>query len=332
MSLKENKVKTPIMVNTPQQQHQQQQQRREPISHENLKRFCCSGCSSMIAGFITNPIDVIKIRLQLDNQLSGNRNIFAQRYYPGFIRGILVIGRDEGLAGLFKGVGASVIREGVYSTIRIGAYEPVKGIMGAGAPDAPLWRKVCAGAVTGSIGSAIASPTDLVKVRMQGEGKLREGESARYRNVFHALSTIAKNDGVRGLWRGVGPTVQRAALLSASQIPAYDHTKNTLKQKQIMQEGLLLHFLSAIIAGFVTSLVTSPFDLVKTRIMNEQIVAKDKLVYSTTMGSFKKIFRYEGLLGFYKGFIPNWMRIGPHTLITFMIFEQLRRVVGLPPV
>lgn len=180
-----------------------------------------------MSGFITNPIDVVKVRLQLDNQLSGNKNIFANRYYKGFLRGGIIIAQDEGIRGLYKGVGASVLREGIYSTFRLGAYEPVKELLGASHPLAPLWKKIIAGAITGSIGSTIANPTDLVKIRMQGEGKLRPGVKPRYRNTFHAFFTIIKHDGVLGLWRGVGPTVKRAAILSATQIPAYDHTKNT---------------------------------------------------------------------------------------------------------
>ena len=61
------------------------------------------------------------------------------------------------------------MREAVYSTIRLGAYEPVKEIFGASHYNSPLWKKLAAGATTGAIGSAIATPTDLVRVRMQGQ-------------------------------------------------------------------------------------------------------------------------------------------------------------------
>ena len=64
------------------------------------------------------------------------------------------------------------MREAVYSTIRLGAYEPVKEIFGASHHNSPLWKKLAAGATTGAIGSAIATPTDLVRVRMQGQSKI----------------------------------------------------------------------------------------------------------------------------------------------------------------
>ena len=64
------------------------------------------------------------------------------------------------------------MREAVYSTIRLGAYEPVKELFGASKHNSPLWKKLAAGATTGAVGSAIATPTDLVRVRMQGQGKI----------------------------------------------------------------------------------------------------------------------------------------------------------------
>lgn len=70
------------------------------------------------------------------------------------------------------------MREGIYSTFRLGAYEPVKELLGASNYHAPLWKKILAGGITGSIGSAIANPTDLVKIRMQGQGKLKPGKTS----------------------------------------------------------------------------------------------------------------------------------------------------------
>ena len=86
------------------------------------------------------------------------------------------------------------------------------------------------------------------------------------------------------------------------------------------------------IAGFATAFVTSPVDVVKTRIMNERVLAEETLVYVSTGSTLMKIIKHEGVGGLYKGFIPNWARIGPHTIITFMIFERLRSIVGLAPI
>ena len=223
------------------------------------------------------------------------------------------------------------MREGSYSTIRLGAYEPLKTKLGATDPaHTPLWKKITAGAISGTIGSAIATPTDLVKVRFQATGP---GQSPRYRHVFHAFYAIAREEGIPALWTGVGPTVLRAAILTATQIPSYDHTKHTLLNVGLLQEGIALHIVSSLVAGFMTALTTSPVDVVKTRVMNQhKDAAGNPALYRNALDCIVKIVSHEGLLGLYKGFIPNWMRIGPHTVVTFFVFEQLRKVVGMQPV
>ena len=225
---------------------------------------------------------------------------------------------------------ASLMREGSYSTIRIGAYEPLKVLFGATDPArTPLWKKIAAGAISGTIGSAIATPTDLVKVRFQAVGP---GVKPRYRNTFHAFAEIARTEGIRGLWTGVGPTVQRAAILTAAQIPSYDHTKHTILNAGLMEEGPKLHVVCSMIAGLVVALATSPVDVVKTRVMNQKKGAQgNPLGYRNTWDCIVKTVRAEGPLGLYKGFVPNWMRIGPHTIVCFFVFEQLRRLVGMRP-
>ncbi|XP_065659707.1 mitochondrial substrate carrier family protein ucpB [Hydra vulgaris] len=299
--------------------------------YEDYIRFFCSAVAVSSAAFLTNPIDVVKVRIQLDNALSENKNIFANRKYKGLVRGVSLIVREEGFKGLYKGVVPSVLRDGTYSTLRLGSYEPAKNFLGASSVYAPLWKKLLAGAIVGGISSAICNPTDVVKIRMQAEGALQIGEKPRYNSTFSAFRDILKTEGVRGLWKGVVPTVIRASILTASQIPTYDHTKCLVLRNNIMDDGLRLHFVASMFSGLVTAFMTNPVDVIKTRIMSENVVANKSLVYVSTTACFAKILKSEGVLGFYKGFMPNWMRLGPHTVITFLIFERLRYAFGLKP-
>ncbi|ETV91611.1 hypothetical protein H310_13861 [Aphanomyces invadans] len=280
-------------------------------------KFVLAGCANLSAAFITNPIDVLKTRMQLEGELPPN----APRRYSGFVAGGHTILRTEGWRGFYKGLTASLMRDGFYSGIRLGAYEPVKELLGATDPSStPLYMKITAGAITGSFGSALANPTDLIKVRMQGEGN-------RYSSTRQAFLDIWTHEGVKGLWKGVGPTVKRAALLTATQIPSYDHSKHLLINHNVLEEGVVLHFVCSMFAGFMAATVTSPVDVIKTRIMHQSTA-----MYTGSIDAFQKIVRREGFGGLYKGWFPNWMRIGPHTMITLMIFEELRKLAGLPPV
>lgn len=299
--------------------------------------FALAGSSNMCAAAITNPVNVVKVRMQLDGALSST----AERQYPGFCRSLVRIGHEEGVKGLWRGAGAALLREASYSSIRMGLYEPLKLAWTDDAAHSPLWIKVAAGSLAGTIGSAIANPTDVVMIRMQapvqapGVGTHIAGAPQwQYRGPLEAFATIARTEGLRGLYRGVGPTMQRAAILNAAQIPSYDHTKYVLVKAGVMHEGIACHLVSSMTAGLVTAIVMSPIDLIKTRIMQQavQVGGRDGVLYSSTLDCFWKSLRSEGPRGLYKGFIPVWMRIGPHTIITFFFYEQFRRALGIRPV
>lgn len=74
------------------------------------------------------------------------------------------------------------------------------------------------GFLAGAVGSVVVVPTDLIRVRLQAEGKLETGKQARYRGFWHALTDIFKMEGFRGLYRGTSPTVQRAMVVTATQV------------------------------------------------------------------------------------------------------------------
>jgi hypothetical protein len=105
---------------------------------------------------------------------------------------------------------------------------------------------------------------------------------------------------------------------------------------------------AAMAAGLITALVTSPIDLAKSRIMNQkqrlaQLAAATvassstppvppERLYRSTLDCLVKTARSEGPLAVYKGFLPNWLRLGPHTLITFLVYERLRIAFHVKPV
>jgi hypothetical protein len=126
---------------------------------ETARKFALGGFSCMVAALVTNPIDMVKVRLQLHGELSGKQG------NAGLVSAGLKIVRTEGVTALYKGLTASLLREGTYSTLRMGFYEPIRDFLhieGKG-KDVPVYKKIIAGATSGMLGSAIANPTDLIK-------------------------------------------------------------------------------------------------------------------------------------------------------------------------
>ena len=118
----------------------------------------------------------------------------------------------------------------------------------------------------------------------------------------------------------------RACVLNATKMGVYDQCKTVVKKAGIAQDGLSLSFMGAFTSGFFMTCTVSPFDIIRTRLMNQPVDAK---IYNGFVDCFIKILRNEGPLGFYKGFLPIWGRFAPTTCCQLVIFEQLRKMAGM---
>ena len=138
-----------------------------------------------------------------------------------------VIAAEEGTLALWSGLVPGLQRQFVNSGLRIGLYVPIRNIIcGPMKPgeNPTLFQKIVAGLATGAIGISVANPTDLVKIRMQGQGTLPPAERPYSSSMDCYKKTIAK-DGIAGLWTGVGPNIMRNATINAAELAAYDQFK-----------------------------------------------------------------------------------------------------------
>ena len=113
-------------------------------------------------------------------------------------------------------------------------------------------------------------------------------------------------------------------ILNATKMACYDTCKKAMKP--FVPDGIPLQFMSAFSAGFFMTCTVSPFDIIRTRLMNQPADAK---LYNGFFDCALSILKNEGPLGYWKGFIPIWSRFAPTTCLQLIIFEQLRGVVGL---
>lgn len=117
----------------------------------------------------------------------------------------------------------------------------------------PLYKKIVAGAGAGALSSAVANPTDLVKVRLQTDGQLKGADGnylpKKYTGMGHAFSSIVKAEGVLGLWKGVGPTCGRATALAAAELATYDEVKSRFLHMGIFTDGLACTLATAFVSA-----------------------------------------------------------------------------------
>ena len=126
-----------------------------------IKNVACAGGAAVITVSFIHPIDVVKTRLQIAGE--AGRQTKQYNGVSGVIKTVLA---DEGAAAFYKGIGAAWLREASYTSLRLGLYEPCKGLVGADKPGAGFLSKFLAGALAGAIGSTAGNPFDVLKTRM----------------------------------------------------------------------------------------------------------------------------------------------------------------------
>ncbi|KIH94738.1 solute carrier family 25 (mitochondrial dicarboxylate transporter), member 10 [Sporothrix brasiliensis 5110] len=294
---------------------------KKPASKSIHYPFWFGGSASSLAACVTHPMDLVKVRLQM-------RHGDMPRTMSGTFAHIV---RTEGIRGLYSGLSASLLRQLTYSTTRFGLYEAIKGRLeeyAAGKPDAGRKKKkaqvsfgalVVAASVAGMAGGFAGNAADVLNVRMQHDAALPVEKRRGYRNAVHGLVRLAREEGLaKGWFRGVWPNSIRAAAMTASQLASYDSAKRVLLATTPLTDSLAAHLIASFLAGVAAATVTSPIDVIKTRVMSSHGA---KL--TTVLG---ELYATEGLRWMFKGWVPSFIRLGPHTIFTFVFLEAHRKL------
>lgn len=148
-------------------------------------------------------------------------------------------------------------------------------------------------------------PTDICNVRMQHDAVLPPEKRRNYRHAIDGMIRMAREEGLMSWFRGVLPNSLRAAAMTASQLASYDTFKQLLIGYTPMTDNLATHFTASFFAGVTAATVTSPIDVVKTRVMS----ASGKSISIPVL--LKDLFATEGPAWMFKGWVPSFLRLGP---------------------
>lgn len=276
-------------------------------------RWYLGGLASAGAAAVTHPLDLLKVHLQTQQEVQRR-----------FVAMAVSVVRTGGVRALYNGLTASLCRQLTYSTVRFGVYEIIRPkLIPADGGNLPFYQKILLGAFGGLCGGLVGSPFDVINIRMQNDVKLPLENRRLYKHVFDGLRRVTVEEGFFKLWTGASLNITRAVLMTLSQIAFYEQVKQILLGTGYFRDNPITHFSSSFVAAVVATAATQPVDVLKTRMMNAKPGE-----YKSIMSCFLYTAR-TGPFGFFKGFVPAFVRLGPHTILTFILLEQLRRL--LPP-
>ncbi|CAF3941083.1 unnamed protein product [Rotaria sordida] len=288
-----------------------------PANTPNSIKFLIGGTAGMTATLFVHPMEVVKNRMQMSGEGGGVRE------YKTTFHASRAIHRSGGLSGIYAGLSAGLFRTATYTTARLGIYQVLleRFRQPHGRPPR-FFVNLLLGVASGGLGSFIGTPAEVALIRMTLDERLPMTERRNYAHIFNALVRITREEGVLKLWRGGVPTITRAMIANAAQMPTYSQAKQALTSTGLMQQGFPLHAVASLIAAFVTTAFSLPVDIIKTRYQNMKVI-QGKPEYTGIFNIFQRILRQEGVFSFWKGFTPYFSRIGPHTILTFILIEQL---------
>jgi len=284
------------------------------------KPFVTGSLSGMMATCCIQPMDMIKVRVQLAAAEGGATSPFS-------IASTMI--KEEGFLAMYAGLGAGLTRQVVYTGARLGLFD----IFTAKSKD-PAYdningfakRSVCA-LSAGGIAAVMGCPADLALIRMQSDSMLPAAERRNYRGVFHALGSIASADGPTGLFKGWLPTATRAMALNFGMLAFNAQAKEMLKDGGAPAPVQV--FGASAIAGFFASFFSLPFDFVKTQIQKmKPDPVTGEMPFKGPIDCAMKQVKMGGITRLWAGFPTYYFRIAPHAMITLIAQDKVKSLWG----
>lgn len=260
----------------------------------------------------------------MQNQRS---TVVGQMLYKNSIDCAQKIFRNEGLVGFYRGLGPQLIGVAPEKAIKLTVNDLVRGrAMDPETGRIKLGWELIAGGTAGGCQVIFTNPLEIVKIRLQIQGEAAKLEGA----VKHGAAHIVRQLGVVGLYKGASACLLRDIPFSAIYFTAYSHLK-----KDVFHEGYngkQLSFLETLgaagIAGMPAAYLTTPADVVKTRLQVE--ARQGQTHYKGLTDAFVKINKEEGFKALFKGGPARILRSSPQFGFTLLAYEYLQKLLPYP--
>ena len=298
------------------------------ISHqveglESFKLLFSGGIAGAVSKSATAPLARLTILYQVDGL--GHVASPIQSSKASVAEMLARIVKQEGFRSLWKGNGVTIVHRLPYSSANFWTYEKVNEVWKAHLPSrGPLaledvTRRLVAGGVAGLTACTLAYPLDLVRTRLAAQTT-----HTYYKGISHALSAIIRDEGMRGLYRGLGATLTQVAPSLAINYAAYETLRNHWLSKTNRSSPTVgMSLACGSLAGLVSSTATFPLDLVRRRLQLEgQRGSQQHVSYRNV---FRNVVAQHGMKGLYAGLLPEYYKVVPGVAIAFCTYEFMKK-------
>ncbi|WIA17421.1 hypothetical protein OEZ85_014273 [Tetradesmus obliquus] len=300
------------------QQHRQQQQQQQQ-GHETddpfriPKFFIAGGLAGALSRTATAPVDRLKMLLQVqEGKMMSLRE------------GMRVMAAEGSVRSFFRGNGTNVLKIAPETSIKLALNDHMRhSLQGDGAEITPWQRMVCGG-VSGAVGQGLVYPLDTVRTR------LAVCHSNEYAGIWATAARLWQKEGLTAFYRGLVPSMCGILPYAGVDICLFELLKDGLLQRYDGEPPHIAIVGTGMASSSVAQLVSYPLALVRTR-LQAQGVGGRPIKYSGMADVFRQTMAKEGPLGFYKGLLPNLIKLAPAAGISWYVFEETKMLMGVDP-
>eukprot|EP01083_Nonionella_stella_P089951 251265_1 len=308
---------------TPPSEKKPNLQERSPV-WKAIRPFLIGGIGASSATCCTQPIDMVKVLIQLQGEGTG-KGVNANPFAVG--RGVIA---HEGVRGLYRGLSAAILRQCTYGLTVLGVFRTITDHIkpeGGTAGDITYGQRVGASLLAGGIGAFVGTPADAALVRMQSDAVLPIDQRRGYKNAFNALFRMFNEEGLKGFFSGASPTIFRGLLINLGKLTTYDPLKKYLGDYLGGYESQKTRFVCGALSGWAAATVSLPADFIKTRLQKMKPNPDGTLPYKGLFDCISKTAKNEGMMAFYQGYPTFVVRITPHIMLTWVFMDNYKALL-----
>lgn len=283
------------------------------------------GTAAAISKTLVAPIERVKLLLQVQ---AVSKQIAVNDQYKGMVDCFVRIPKEQGIKSFWRGNLANVIRYFPTQALNFAFKDTYKKLFLSGVDrKQQFWRyflgNLASGGAAGATGLCFVYPLDFARTRLAADvGK--DASSREFSGLLNCLSTIAKRDGVKGLYQGFGVSIQGIIVYRASYFGTYDTAKGMLPDPK--NTPIVVSWMIAQTVTTGAGIISYPFDTVRRRMMMQSGQNKEERLYKGTLDCWKKIYRTEGGNAFFKGAFSNVLR-GTGGALVLVLYDELKSLL-----
>nr|XP_043637079.1 thylakoid ADP,ATP carrier protein, chloroplastic-like [Erigeron canadensis] len=271
--------------------------------------FVAGAFSGAAAKSVTAPLDRIKLIMQTHGLRVGKENATKA---IGFIQAFVNIGKQEGIKGYWKGNFAQVVRVLPYSAVQLFAYDTYKKLFRGTDAELSLIGRLAAGACAGMTSTFVTYPLDVLRLRLAVD--------PGYQTMTDVFVKMLKEEGLGSFYRGLGPSLIGIAPYVAVNFCVFDLMKKSLPER--FRNRPEASIVTAFVAASIATLTCYPLDTVRRQMQMRGTP------YKTIIDAFPGIVARDGVVGLYRGFVPNALKTLPNSSIKLTAFDAMKRLIS----